>query len=117
MRVWAYKYSLQWLYCRGVSSDINARFCAYCLHSTGIDTPLQKMHDDEDSKADMRLVVEEVEGASVGDVLGNSVLCGSLQDWCFWGPSKSWSVPGVCDPWSSIIVCKLTLTVSVDCVV
>ena len=43
-----------------MSSSINARFCAYCAHFPGIDTPLQKMHDNEVSKLDMWLVVEEL---------------------------------------------------------
>ena len=43
-----------------MSSGINSWFCAYCAHSTGIDTPLQNMHDNEASKFDMWLVVEEV---------------------------------------------------------
>ena len=43
-----------------MSSGINSRFCAYCAHFTGIDTPSQKMHEDEVSKLDMWLVVEEL---------------------------------------------------------
>ena len=39
---------------------MNARFCAYCAHYPGIDTPLQKMHDNKISKVDMWLVVEEM---------------------------------------------------------
>ena len=33
----SYKYGLQWLYSRNVSSSINARFYTYCAHFTGID--------------------------------------------------------------------------------
>ena len=33
---------------------------AYCAHSTGIGTPLQKMHDDKISKVYMWIIVEEV---------------------------------------------------------
>ena len=55
-----YKYGLQWLYGRNVSSIINVRFCAYCAYFLGIDTPSQKMHDDEVIKLDMWLVVEEL---------------------------------------------------------
>ena len=43
-----------------MSSGSNARFCAYCAHSTRIDTPLQKMHDNKVSKVYMYLFVEEV---------------------------------------------------------
>ena len=43
-----------------MSSGINARFCSYCTHFPGIDTPSQKIHDDEVSKLDMWLVVEEL---------------------------------------------------------
>ena len=43
-----------------VSSGINVRFCTYCAHFMGIDTPSQKMHDNEVSKLDMWLVVEEL---------------------------------------------------------
>ena len=39
---------------------MNARFCVYCAHFPGIDTPLQNMHDDEVIKLDMWLVVEEL---------------------------------------------------------
>ena len=39
---------------------MNARFCVYCAHSTGIDTSSQKMHDDMVRKVYMWLVVEEV---------------------------------------------------------
>ena len=60
MSVHIYKYGLQWLYSRNVSSGINALFCAYCTHFTGIDTPLQKMYDNEVSKLDMWLVMEEL---------------------------------------------------------
>ena len=63
MSVHIYKYALQWIYGRNVSSGINVRFCAYCAycaHFPGIETPLQKMHDDEVSKLDMWLVVEEL---------------------------------------------------------
>ena len=41
-------------------SGIIVRFCAYCAHFTGTDTPLQKMNDGEVSKLDMWLVVEEL---------------------------------------------------------
>ena len=54
------KYRLQWIYVRNVSSGINVRFCAYCAHLPGIDTPSQKMHDAEVIKLDMWLVVEEM---------------------------------------------------------
>ena len=37
MSVQIYKYGLQWLYSRNVSSGISARFCVYCAHFTGID--------------------------------------------------------------------------------
>ena len=37
MSVKGYKYGLQWLYGRNMSSGINARFCAYCAHFPGID--------------------------------------------------------------------------------
>ena len=60
MSVHIYKYGLQWIYGRNVSSGINVQFCAYCAHFRGIDTPSQKMHDDEVSKLDMWLVVEEL---------------------------------------------------------
>ena len=60
MSVHVYKYGLKWIYGRNVSSTINAWFCVYCAHFTGIDTPSQKMHDDNDSKLDMWLVVEEL---------------------------------------------------------
>ena len=43
-----------------MSSTINFRFCAYCAHFLGIDTPSQNMHDDEVSKLDMWLVVEKL---------------------------------------------------------
>ena len=42
-----------------MSSGNDVRFCAYCTHFPGIDTPSQNMHDDEVSKLDMWLVVEE----------------------------------------------------------
>ena len=54
------KYGLKWIYGCNVSSVINVRFCAYCAHFLGIDTPLQKMYDDEVSKLDMWIVVEEL---------------------------------------------------------
>ena len=60
MSVHGYNYRLQWLYGRDVSSGINARFYAYCAHSTGIYTPSQKMHDNKVSKVYMYLFVEEV---------------------------------------------------------
>ena len=60
MRVHSYNYRLQWLYGRYVSSGINAWFCAYCAHSTGIDTPSENMHDNEFSNGYMFLVMEEV---------------------------------------------------------
>ena len=53
-----YKYGLKWLHVRNVSSAINVRFCAYCAHFLGIDTPSQKMHGNEVRKLDMWLVVE-----------------------------------------------------------
>ena len=59
MSVHIYKHGLQWLYVRNVSSGINVRFCAYCAHFPGIDTPLKNMNDNEVSKFDMWLVVEE----------------------------------------------------------
>ena len=43
-----------------MSSANNVPFCTYCTHFPGIDTPLQKMYDNEVSKLDMRLVVEEL---------------------------------------------------------
>ena len=43
-----------------MSSGINVRFCAYCAHFPGIDTPSKKMHDDKVIKLDMWLVVEEL---------------------------------------------------------
>ena len=43
-----------------MSSGINVRFCAYCAHFPGIDTPSKKMHDDKVIKMDMWLVVEEL---------------------------------------------------------
>ena len=43
-----------------MSSGINAWFYTYCTHFTGIDTPLQKMHDNKVRKLDMWLVVEEL---------------------------------------------------------
>ena len=55
-----YKYRLKWIYGRNVSSAIIVRFCAYYAHSSGIDTPSQKMHDDEVRRLDMWLVVEEL---------------------------------------------------------
>ena len=60
MSVHIYKYVLQWLYGRNVSFGINVKFCAYCAHFLGIDTPLQNMHDDGVSKLEMWLVVEEL---------------------------------------------------------
>ena len=38
MSVHIYKYGLQWLYGRNVSSGINTQFCAYCAHFPGINT-------------------------------------------------------------------------------
>ena len=43
-----------------MSSGIDALFCAYCAHSTGINTHSQKMHENKVSKVEMWLVVEEV---------------------------------------------------------
>ena len=60
MSVHIYKYGLKWIYGRNVSSAINVRFCAYCAYFPGIDTPSQKMHDEEVSKLDMWIVVEEL---------------------------------------------------------
>ena len=60
MSVHIYNYGIKWLYGRNVSSAINVRFCTYCAHFSGIDTPSQKMHDNEVSKLDMRLIVEEL---------------------------------------------------------
>ena len=60
MSVHIYKYRLQCLYGRDLSSGINAWFCTYCAHFPGIDTPSQKMHDNEVSKLDMWLAVEEL---------------------------------------------------------
>ena len=60
MIVCSYNYRLQWLYDQDMSSGINARFCAYCAHSTGIDTPLHNMHDNEVIKVYVWLVLEEV---------------------------------------------------------
>ena len=51
-------YGLKWLYVRKVSSANNVRFCARA-HFPGINTPSQKVHDDEVSKLDMWIVVEE----------------------------------------------------------
>ena len=60
MNVHIYKYGLKWIYGRNVSSAITFRFCTYCAHFPGIDTPSQKMNEDEVSKFDMWLVVEEL---------------------------------------------------------
>ena len=60
MSVHIYKYILQWIYGRNVSSGINVRFCADCAHFPGIYTLSQKMHDGKVSKLDMWLVVEEL---------------------------------------------------------
>ena len=60
MSVHIYKYRLQWIYGRNVSSGINDRFCAYCAHFPGIYTPLQKMHEEKVSKLDMWIVMEEL---------------------------------------------------------
>ena len=60
MIVCGYNYRLQLLYGRDVSSGMNASFCAYCSHSTGIDTPTYNMCDDNVSKVYMWIVVEEV---------------------------------------------------------
>ena len=60
MSVYIYKYGFKWLYGLNVSSVIHVRFCAYCAHFPGIDTPSQKMHDAEVRKLDMWLVVEEL---------------------------------------------------------
>ena len=60
MSVHIYKYGLQWIYGRNVSFGINAQFCAYCANFPGIDTPSQKMHDNEVSKLEMWLIVEEL---------------------------------------------------------
>ena len=60
MSLCGYNYRLQSFYGRDVSSGINARFCAYFVHSTGIETPLQKMHDKEVSKVYMLIFVKEV---------------------------------------------------------
>ena len=54
------KCGLKWIYGRNVSSDNNVRFYAYCAHFPGIDTPSQKIHDDEVRKLDMCLFVEEL---------------------------------------------------------
>ena len=62
-KLWAFTLQntgLKWLYGRNVSSVNNVRFCTYCTHVPGIDTPLQKMHDDEVRKLDMWIVVEEL---------------------------------------------------------
>ena len=55
-----FNYMLQWIYGCDVCSGINARFCAYCTHSTGIYTSLQKMHDNKFSKVYMWIFMEEV---------------------------------------------------------
>ena len=60
MSVHIYKYGSQCIYDRNVSSGINVWFYAYCDHFPGINTPSQKMHDDEVSKLEMWLVVEEL---------------------------------------------------------
>ena len=60
MSVHIYKYGLQWFYGHNVSSGVNSRFYEYCAHFTGIDTPSQKMHDNEVRKLDMWLVMEEL---------------------------------------------------------
>ena len=60
MTVCGYNYRLQSFYDRDVSSGINALFCAYFVYSTGIETPLQKMHDNEVSKVYMLIFVKEV---------------------------------------------------------
>ena len=60
MTMQIYNYRLQWPYGCNVSSVINARFCVYCAYFPGIDTFSQKMHDNEVSKLDMCLVVEEL---------------------------------------------------------
>ena len=62
MSLHIYKYRLKWLYDRNVSSAINVWFCAYFAQFTGIDTPSQNMHDNEVSKLDMWLVMEELRG-------------------------------------------------------
>ena len=59
MRVHIIKYRLKWLYGCKVSYANNVRFCARA-HFPVIDTPSQKMHDDEVSKLEMWLVVEEL---------------------------------------------------------
>ena len=48
-----------------MSSANNVRFCAYCAHFPGIDTPSQKMHDNDVRKLDMWLVVEELRAYQV----------------------------------------------------
>ena len=53
------KYRLKWLYGRRVSSANNFWFCARA-HFLGIDTPLQKMHDNEVSKLELWLVMGEL---------------------------------------------------------
>ena len=52
-------YGLKWLYGRKVSSTNNVRLCARA-HFPGINTPSQKMHDDEVRKLDMWIVMEEL---------------------------------------------------------
>ena len=60
MSVHIYKYGLQWLYGRILSSGIHSQFCVYCAHFPGIYTSSHKMHGNEVSKLDMWLVVEEL---------------------------------------------------------
>ena len=47
MTMCGYNDRLQCIYGGDVSSEINAHFCVYCVHSMGIDTSSQKIHDDE----------------------------------------------------------------------
>ena len=60
--LWAFVlqiYRLKWIYGLKVSSANNVRFCAR-THFPGINTPSQKMHDDEVRKLEMWLVMEEL---------------------------------------------------------
>ena len=60
--LWAFTlqiYGLKWLNGRKVSFANNFWFCARS-HFPGINTPSQKMHDNEVSKLDMWIVVEEL---------------------------------------------------------
>ena len=57
MSVRGYKYGLQRLYVCNVSSGINARFCDYCAHFTGIDTPTFKKMVKTNIKDDYIIII------------------------------------------------------------